>query len=248
MSRKDVETGLLRISEAVARLKAGMYGNFNRPEAVKEAKKHYPGASIGLGSQKEHAARIVDNALMKGELSVLVLPASAEGEVRQAPLQVPPDLLRKMIRTRGGLLDFAVQATRIFAKDPITPELRAALSKSALYVRCKEFDSLYKKARKKRNWPSQRSSKSCIGRPSKQSDLRDPIVVLVVNERRWSARQKIADLVRVLESKGIKATRDTVSRTVDQLFKETGEQCYRRRARKRSTVKRNGPGRSIPDI
>jgi hypothetical protein len=155
MNRKGGKSEFLLISEAVAALEAGMHENFNRRESVKEAKKHYPGASIGFGPQKEDAARIIDNAIIKGELSV-VLSNSTEGEVRGDPLQVPPDVLRKMIRTRDGLPDSVIQPTRIFVKDPIQPELRAALSaaKSKLYVRRKEFEAWYEEVRKKGNWPS----------------------------------------------------------------------------------------------
>jgi hypothetical protein len=144
----------LLISEAMACLEAGMHGNLNQTEAVKEAKKHYPRASIGSGPQKEDAAKIIDNALMKDELSVFVLPDSTEGEVRGASLHVPPDVLRKMIRTRGGLPDRVIQSMRVFAKNPIQPELRAALSvlKSKLYVPRKEFEAWYEEVRK--NWSS----------------------------------------------------------------------------------------------
>lgn len=75
MSRKGPETELLLISEAEARLVAGMFGGeFKHPsEAVKVAKKTYPGASIGWGPQKEDAAKRIYEAVMQGELAVLVL-------------------------------------------------------------------------------------------------------------------------------------------------------------------------------
>jgi hypothetical protein len=79
-----------------------------------------------------------------------------------------------------------------------------------------------------------------MGRPSRQNDLRNPIIAL---KGRW---QTIADLTRLLQSEGRIATRDTTRRVVDQLFRETGKECYRRRVRrKRSTVKRIGRGQSI---
>ncbi|MET4841931.1 hypothetical protein [Bradyrhizobium japonicum] len=215
MSRIGAEAELLLISEAVAHLEAGMYGNFNRAEAVIEARKHFPGASIGFGPQKEHAARIIDRAILKSELSVFVLPDAIEGEARGAPLQVASDALRKMIRTRGGLPDHAVQP---FVKD---------LSKSALYLRREEFEAWYQKAKKKRNWPSQRSScKPRMGRPSKQTELLDSIKA-IANGGRWSAEQNfIADLVRLLKSKGVTASRQTVERTVELLYRETGDLRY----------------------
>jgi hypothetical protein len=249
--RRCAESELLLISEAVARLEDGMYGNFGRPEAVMAAKKAYPGFTIGFGPRKEDAVTLIDDALKKGELSVFVLPESNE---RGTPLKVPSEVLGKMIRIRGGLPDRVVQPIRIFAGDPIAPELLAALSKSALYLRRKEFEPWYKTGRKKRNWPShakQRNSlrqhpnnKPPMGRPSKQNDLRAPIVMLVA-EGSWSARQKIADLVRLLlKFKGVVADRDTARRVVDQLYKETGKQAYWRRVRKRSKVKRTGRSHS----
>lgn len=229
MSGKGAESGWLLLSKAVAQLKDGMYGNFGRAEAVKKAKKAYPGASIGFGLQKEDAAGSIDHAIISGELSVFVLPAS---DACESPLQVPPDVLRKMIRIRGGLPDHAVQSMRVFAKEPIASELRQALAKSALYVRQSDFETWYKKDRKQIKWPSQRSSrKPRMGRPSRQNDLRAEIIAQA-NQGQWSAQQKIADLVRLLRSKGIIAERDTTRRVVDQLFKETGDQRYRRRSRK----------------
>jgi hypothetical protein len=117
--------------------------------------------------------------------------------------------------------------------------------KSELRIRREQFEAWYEEARERNNWPSQYASrkprkdgslKPIIGRPSKQNLLRNAIIALV-NERCWSAQQKIADLVRLLlEVKGMIATRDTVSRVVDELFKEKGDDRYRRRPRKRAQV------------
>jgi len=257
MSRSGVETELLLISQAVARLEVGMYGNLKQPEPIAKIKKEYerrrqPRPSIGWEPHKKDAAKCVYEAIVHGKLSVFVLPDSTDQVHRT---QVPSGVLKRMIRVRGGLPDRAIEPMRIFAKELVAAELLAALSKSELYVRRHEFDAWYGKARKKRNWPSHKKQRSLpdqppcakppIGRPSKQSDLRTPIVALV-GEGRWSAQRKIADLVRLLESKKIIAPRDTVRRTVDQLFKETGEQAYRRRVRRRS--KRDDPRQSNTDI
>lgn len=234
MSRKSAGTELLRISEAVAHLEAGMYGSFNRPKNVEQAKKYFPGVSIGSGPRKEYAARIIDDAIRKNKLTVFVLADVKENEAHGIPLRVPADLLGKMIRTRGGLPDHVIQPERIFARDPLPPELRGALSKSALYLGREEFAAWYEEARKKRIWPSQRSSsKPRIGRPSRQSDLRARIVELAKDEKSF-ARQTIADLVRLLKTKGKRAERDTVRRLIDQLYRETGDPCYWRSVRKRA--------------
>jgi hypothetical protein len=226
MSRNGAETGFLLISEAVARLKVGMYAGLNQPEPIANIKKSEPRLSIELGAQKEDAAERIYEAIVQGELSVFVLPASTD-KVHRTLLQVPLGILKRMMRTRGSLPDHAIQPLRIFAKDPITDELRAALSQSALYLQRREFDAWHEEAKKKLNWPSQRSScKPRMGRPSRQSDLHNPIIVLV-NEGRWSAEQNfIADLVKLLKSKGVTASRQTVERTVKQLHRETGDHRY----------------------
>lgn len=246
MRRQGAQTELLQMSEAVERLRRGMYGNLNRPEAIKEFKTYYPGASIGSGPQKEQAAQLIHTAVMKGDLSVFVVPESTEVEEREITLQVPREVLKQVIRTRGGgLPDHVIRPESLGRNEAITTELLAALSKSALYLRREQFDVWQKINKAKGNWPSQRSSKkSRMGRPPKQDALRNPIVALV-NQKEWSGRERsITDLVKLLASKGLAARRDTVRRTVDQLFKETGEQCYRRRERKR----RNDVGEAIISI
>ena len=277
MNRGGAETELLLVSEAVARLKGGMYAGIKQPEPITHLKKREQrlligSGPIGWGPQKEDAAKRVYKAIVQGELSVVVLPDDpTESEMQEAPLLVPVDVLKQMIRTRGGLPDRAFEPMRILAKGSVAPELLAALSKSKLYIRREEFDAWYEKDRQNRIWPShnawlkdgrdefdawrnaeknrgspiQRSRcKPRMGRPSTQNDLRKPIIALV-NEGRWSARKTIADLVRLLESQGKIAARDTVRRVIDQLFKETGKQSYRRPAHTRSKVKRNGPGQGI---
>jgi hypothetical protein len=94
--RRGAESELLLISEAVAQLKDGMHGNFGRPEAVTEAKEHYPGASIGLGPRKEDVAERIYKAILQEKLSVFVRPDSTEGEEHRPPLQVPLGVVKRM--------------------------------------------------------------------------------------------------------------------------------------------------------
>jgi hypothetical protein len=231
MSRNGAETDFLLISEAAARLKVGMYavneyGSHHQPEPIAKIKKSEPRFAVGWGAQKEDAAERIYQAIVHGKLSVFVLPTSTD-QAHRPHLQVPLGVLKRMIRARGGLPDRAIQPMRIFAKEPITAELSAALSQSDLYLRRSEFDAWYEETRKKRNWPSQRSScKPRTGRPSRQSDLHNPIIVLV-NEGQWSAeKNSTADLVKLLKSKGVTASRQTVERTVKQLHRETGDHRY----------------------
>jgi hypothetical protein len=244
MRRKGAEAEFLLISEAVARLKVGIYGGRPEPKPVASIKANIKKGegrpSIEWQPQKEDAVKRIYEAIMQGKLSVFVLPVATEAKPHRMPLQVPLGVLTRMIPTRGGLPDYTVEPMRIFANTPIVSELLAALSTSALYLRRKEFEAWYEKARKKRNWPSQRpyqdtpaslrsrSKKNPIGRPSKQSDLQTSIAALV-RAGRWSAEYNfIADLARLLGSQGVKASRQTVKRTVNQLHRETGDHRYHR--------------------
>jgi hypothetical protein len=204
-----------------------MYAGRKEPELIAKIKKsvkkgeHRP--SIGGGSQKEDANKRVYEAIFQGKLAVYVLPVSTEDKMLRSLLQVPPDLLERMISVRGGLPDHAVQPRRIFGNDPIAPELLAALSMSALYVDREKFEAWCEEVRKKRNWPS---NKKPIGRPLKHSDLHISIAKLV-NAGRWSAEQdSIAALVRLLESQGVKVSRQTVQRAAIQLHRETLDHRY----------------------
>jgi len=164
---------------------------------------------------------------MQGKLSVFVVAASTEDETNRTQLQVPLDLLEQMITTHGGLPDRTVEPVRIFANTHIVPELLAALLTSALYMRRTEFEAFYEKARKKRNWPSQRSrsKKKPIGRPSKLTKLLTPIAELV-EAGQWSAEQNSIAELRSLLPTGVKASRQTVERAVEQLHRETGDPRY----------------------
>lgn len=228
MKGKGVRTDLLRVSEATARLEAGMYGNFNRPEPIISIKKSEPRLSVNWGPQREHAARLIDKAIMKGDLSVYVTPHSMGGKSNSTLLQIPIEVIGKMIRTRGGLPDHAIRPEGLPCKGAATRELFGALSQSALYLRRCEFDAWYAKAKSKRRWPSQiLSKKSRMGRPSKQTgELRDRIIALV-NDELWSAqRNSIADLVRLLKPKGETPSRQTLVRMIEQLHRETGERHF----------------------
>lgn len=226
---KPPEIEWLLISEAVARLQVGIYGSLKQPEAVKEAKKHYPRASIGFGPQKEHAAKLIDSAVLKGELAVFVLTDLAGGEVGESSILVPPDVLQQMIRVRSGLPDRATLSMRGLARCFVSVELLKSLSQSPLYLRCDQFTDWYKQIRERRNWPSQRSSKkSHMGRPSKRTEELRNRIIGMVNDGQWLAqRNSIADLHRLLRSKGETPSRQTVTRLIKQLHRETGDRRYR---------------------
>jgi hypothetical protein len=91
------------ISEAVARLEAGMFGGrVKRPEPVNAAKRIYPRASVGLGLQREKAASVIPSEILKADLLVHVIKRSAAENVCR-PIVVPIDVLKVMPKVRGGL-------------------------------------------------------------------------------------------------------------------------------------------------
>jgi hypothetical protein len=236
----DEVNDFLLISKAVARLEAGMFGGglkrpepveaAKRPEPVKAAKKpyrkkSYRRASIGWSLQRQRAAALVDAAIMSGDLSVQV-DLAEDGAHRM--LQVPLQTLGRLVRTRGGLPDHAIRPMAILPRDNlVTPELLAALSKSAMYLRGSEFDAWYNRLKSRGRWASQRPSKAPrIGRPSKQTaELRTSIIARV-EEGSWSGAEPVARLVRLLALRGA-PLRNTVKRAVDQLYIETGDPRYR---------------------
>jgi len=247
MKEKPANSELLRISEAVARLEAGMYGSFNRPEQIVKIKTFEPRLSVGSGDRKQHAAALIDVAISTGDLPVYVLADSPGAQAAQTLLQVPLGILSQMIRIRGGLPDHAIRAERFRDKAPVSKELLGALTHSALYVPRDAFDSWYKSARSKRNWPSQRSSKkSRTGRPSKQSDGLRHSIIAFVNEGKWSAQQNsLASLMRLLERVKRRVAKPYSGCLINFIAKMVMIVTERVGVQKRITVDRLGPDQIV---
>jgi hypothetical protein len=233
-----VSEEFLLISEAVARLEAGMFGGATkRPKPVEAAKKVDPRASIGLGPHKEKAAAAVNAAIVAGDLTVYVFTPTSPDRVSRS-LQLPLDVLNRLLRVRGGLPDHAIRPPASLLRDTsVTPELFAALSNSAMFLQRGEFKTWYQQQKSRRRWHSQReSSKPRTGRPTKQTnELRTSIMALVA-EKKWSGPDGIAKLEKLLASKGA-PRRNTLRRAVDSLFEETGDPLYRIIPRKRAKAK-----------
>jgi hypothetical protein len=200
----EVETQFLLISEAVARLEAGMFGGaVKRPEPVKAAKKIYPQASIGWGPHMEKAASAIHAAILKGSLGLHVYTRpTAEGVSHT--LHLPIDVLTRLLKVHGGLPDHAIRpSASLFRDASVTPELFAALSSSGMYMHRREFEAWYKKQKSRDRWPSQRAStKPRTGRPPKQTDELFTSIRARVAENSWSAADGIAKLVKLLVSHG----------------------------------------------
>jgi hypothetical protein len=233
-----VETEFLLISEAVTCLEAGMFGGaIKRPEPVEAAKKIYPGASIGLGHHKEKAASAVNAAIMAGDLTVHVFTLSSTDRVSRS-LQVPLDVLNRLLRVRGGLPDHAIRPpVKLLRDTSVHSELFVALSNSAMFLPQGEFKAWYERQKSRRRWPSQRESKKPpTGRPSKQDDQLLTSIRARVVEEKWSAPDDIAKLVRLLVTHGA-PNRNLVRRAVQRLYEETGDNRYRVVPRKRVKTK-----------
>ena len=232
------EKEFLLISEAVARLQAGMFGGrIKRPEPVKAAKKIYPGWSIGWELHKKKAAAALDAAIMAGDLIVNVfIPSSTDRMGR--PLQVPIGVLERLLKSRGGLPDRPIRLPlTLLRENPVAPELFAALSNSAMFIQEAEFRVWYHRQKRRRRWPSQHESiKPRPGRPSKQTGELITSIRARVAQEEWSAPDGIAKLVRLLATHGA-PNRNLVRRAVQRLYEATGDDRYRIVPRKRVRAK-----------
>lgn len=240
----EVETEFLLISEAVARLEAGMFGGpITRSEPVKELKEKQPRLSVGLGVRRERAAADILTAILQGDLPVHVLGRSpANGGCRS--IVVPVDVLQLMPKVRCGLPDHPVRHPVSFLRNHhVAPDLFSALSVSALYLQRTEFETWYEKQKQLLRWPSQRtSSRPRIGRPSKQTDQLLNSIRALVAEEKWSASDGIANLATLLIFEAA-PLRSTLRRAVDQLYLETGDTLFRIIPRKRSKPKSAKPAK-----
>ncbi|WP_141713493.1 hypothetical protein [Bradyrhizobium elkanii] len=228
------KTEFLWISEAVNDLEAGMFGGpVKRPVPVEAIKQHEPRLSVGFGPHRQEAAKVIHKVILEGSLPVYVVTQST------TMIVVPVAILQRMPEVRGGLPDHPARHPVNFLRGyHVAAALFDALSTSALHLRRSEFDAWYKKQKSRRRWPSQtevklKNRQQSSGRPTKQTIELLISIKARAAEGRWSARDGIAKLAKLLRSQGA-PKRNTVRRAVDRLYVETGDPTYRIIPRNRS--------------
>jgi hypothetical protein len=153
------------------------------------------------------------------------------------PVNVPTDVLRRLIAPRDVLPDHA-----------LCPTLKAAGGDSNIYVLLRvgafvvqehEFEDWYRSQRSKGKWPSQQSrSKKTPGRPTKQTESLKNAVLTLVRDQAWSIKDGIPTLRSLILKRGEPKdvpSADTLERLVSRIYLETGDPAFRRvsRVRKR---------------
>jgi hypothetical protein len=76
------------------------------------------------------------------------------------------------------------------------------LTVGLLVVRTSDFDVWYQSERAKGRWPSQRSKLKINGRPTKQTDRLRNAVLALVHDHKWSGKDPISVLHRMLVASG----------------------------------------------
>jgi hypothetical protein len=236
--------GYLLLSEAYVRHHAGVWGGFRSfPPAQAMRRKHK--ASVGFGARRTYAAQPVTAAVRHGNLKVYLVADPNLGPnidrprwpvaSTQEPVNVPTDVLRRLIAPRDVLPDHA-----------LCPTLKTAGGDSNIYVLLRvgafvvqehEFEDWYRSQRSKGKWPSQQSrSKRIPGRPTKQTEPLKNAVLALVREQAWKVKDGIAVLRRLIVERGEPKdvpSADTLGRLVSRLFLETGDPAFRRVSRVR---------------
>ena len=243
MNDVSVPRGFLRFSKAISRLEEGMWGGLPQPDAVRNVKRTFKKASIGFGPWREKAGQRLTAAVRRGELVVYVLLNSRAPLTNRALAcrsqdriePVPVSVLRRLIAPRKSLPDHPIRPSIMTADG--NEKLLEFLTSGLLVVRANDFDAWYRSERAKRKWPSQKhSQRSGIGRASRQSDAVRNAVVGLVRDGKWTAKNGIAMLRRLLVEDSIARevpSPDTLVRLIDQLHCETGESEFFRAKRSR---------------
>ena len=231
-SEQNLTDGFLHISDAIARLSAGIWGGLALPRPVLNIKLKDPTISVGFGPRKEDATGYITSAILKGHLALYLVPR-AESLVRGwiNPVNVPISVAKRLIRPRRAFPEHCIRPTIKTAGG--NQELLVQLTKGSLAIRESEFYAWYQLERAKGVWPSQRSrTKTKFGRPTKQTEALRKAVFALLHNKVWSSKDGIAKLRRLLVKGRCLATvpsPDTLERFVDRLYVETGTDHYRRR-------------------
>lgn len=239
----EMSADFLPLSEAVNRLGAGLWGGLPRPEPVAAIKQDYENLSVGFGPWREKAGRLLRAAAVQGKLAIYIFAidqvrsnehdvagdASAEPE----PTSVPVPVIRRLILSRGALPDHPIRPSIQTAEG--NENLFVLLTTGLLVVRASDFDAWYHSERAKGRWPSQTSKKKKNGRPTSRTEALENAVLALVNDLKWSSKDGIASLRRMLVASGRSnvPSQDTVARLVDQLHRKTGNKKLLRVARVR---------------
>lgn len=225
----------LRFSDAVDLLSARVFGGLTRPDPVNNAKAKFGyKLSVGFGPWKEKASAHLIAAALNNQISVQVFAnlAARSEPPRFGTLSVPPQVLRRLPKPRGHLPDCQRVSLRAVDKDQ---RLFNALNTGVLVVNASEFTEWCKNDQTRGRWPSQRSRRNKIGRPSKQNNeaLKNKIQ-RILNDLLVEGRRKIVitDLRRRLQQAGeVVPSNDTLARIVDRLHLESGRPEFYRKKR-----------------
>jgi hypothetical protein len=252
--------GNLLLSEAYARHHAGVWGGFQSfPPAQTMRRKHK--TSIGFGARRTYAAQPVTAAVRHGNLKVYLVADPNLGPnidrpnwpvaPTKEPVNVPKDVLRRLIAPRDMLPDHALCPT--FKTAGGDSHLYVLLRVGALVVQEREFEDWYRSQRSKGKWPSQQSrSKKNPGRPTKQTESLRNVVLTLVGDQAWIGKDGIAKLRSLVVERGeLKdvPSPDTLGRLVSRIYLETGDPAFHRasrvRKKQRSCSLPQNPGSNI---
>jgi hypothetical protein len=226
-------SGFLLLSDAIHRLRQGMFGSFIRPDPVGELSRK--GFKAKFGPWTERAADSITTAGREGELRLYVFgnPQAYAGKGGSEIIPVPASVLRQLVPSRGGFPDHPRATLKAAGKDP---GLYNALNTGLLVVSEEEFDIWYRRERSKGRWPSQSSKLKKVGRPTKQTKTLRNAVNRVLEEPKMS----IAAVHRQLVASGLTdvPSVDTLGRLIRQIALETGAEKFRRLKRLRSNWSR----------
>ena len=229
----DISADYLPLSEAVKRLTEGMWGGVPRPEPVVLIKQSYKDVSVGFGRWGEKAGRLLRVAAVKGKLAIYVLAKNqirsdghdltVDASAKPEPASVPVSVIERLIRSRGSLPDQPIRPSMQTAEG--NEKLFAMLTVGLLVVRASDFEDWYHSERAKGRWPSQRTKTKKNGRPTRQTEANENAILALVNDLKWSGKDGIAALHRLLIASGRSdvPSQDTVARLVDQLHAKTGD-------------------------
>jgi hypothetical protein len=247
----------LLFSDAINRLAEGIWGGLPSPLPVARIKRAHKKESVGFANWRERAGQQLTESALTGAPTIYVFvstqAASNKHGVAQAsslatePVRIPVKVRSRLLLSHGSLPDRPIRPS-IKTSDG-DEKLFALLRSGVLVVRKTEFGDWYRSERARGRWPSQRSpspKRRSVGRPSKQTDLRNAVLALA-REGAWNGRDPITNLPRdpitnlhrhlVRSGRPDVPSCDTLARLVDQLHDETGElELWRfRRSRRRRT-------------
>jgi hypothetical protein len=232
---------MIQVGAALARFHASMWRTVPVVEQVAEARREASASppitgGIGWGLHKSHSAEILYQAVVGSRLALFAWPTRNDDQGSREPAdevqvlrQLPPALVEQLRPLHRGL-----PSNLIGGRQPILKHYPGLSANDVPVFVSSEFERWFDGERGNGAWATQRPRDAADNRarmprrPGRPSILREVerTIAAIVADNQWTKAEPISRLGGIVRTRGIQANDDTVRKSLDGLYVQTGDSRY----------------------